>query len=158
MDKNTLWGLVLMGAIMFGFLYLSKPSEAEIAAERERSEQARAQTESKNTPTVVPFTAADSSALAGAVRAMGKTADNAISFSDNNLDLSLDNENGLSGTVSAGGAKADIRDVLANKASLTAAQSAKAAQAIRAFIDNAVKFKGFARYLGGESTATTLEN
>ena len=40
---------------------------------------------------------ADSSALAGAVRAMGKTADNAISFSDNNLDLSLDNENGLSG-------------------------------------------------------------
>ncbi len=48
MDKNTLWGLVLMGAIMFGFLYLSKPSEAEIAAERERSEQARAQTESKN--------------------------------------------------------------------------------------------------------------
>ena len=72
MDKNTLWGLVLMGAIMFGFLYLSKPSEAEIAAERERSEQARAQTESKNTPTVVPFTAADSSALAGAVRAMGK--------------------------------------------------------------------------------------
>ena len=43
MDKNTLWGLVLMGAIMFGFLYLSKPSEAEIAAERERSEQARAQ-------------------------------------------------------------------------------------------------------------------
>ena len=158
MDKNTLWGLVLMGAIMFGFLYLSKPSEAEIAAERERSEQARAQTESKNTPTVVPFTAADSSALAGAVRAMGKTADNAISFSDNNLDLSLDNENGLSGTVSAGGAKADIRDVLANKASLTAAQSAKAAQAIRAFIDNAVKYEGFARYLGGESTATTLEN
>lgn len=158
MDKNTLWGLVLMGAIMFGFLYLSKPSEAEIAAERERSEQARAQAESKNTPTVVPFTAADSSALAGAVRAMGKTADNAISFSDNNLDLSLDNENGLSGTVSAGGAKADIRDVLANKASLTAAQSAKAAQAIRAFIDNAVKYEGFARYLGGESTATTLEN
>ena len=158
MDKNTLWGLVLMGAIMFGFLYLSKPSEAEIAAERERSEQARAQAESKNTPTVVPFTAADSSALAGAVRAMGKTADNAISFSDNNLDLSLDNENGLSGTVSAGGAKADIRDVLANKASLTAAQSAKAAQAIRAFIDNAVKYEGFARYLGGESTVTTLEN
>ena len=63
----------MLGAIMFGFLYLSKPSEAEIAAERERSEQARAQTESKNTPTVVPFTAADSSALAGAVRAMGKT-------------------------------------------------------------------------------------
>ncbi len=158
MDKNTLWGLVLMGAIMFGFLYLSKPSEAEIAAERERSEQARAQAESKNTPTVVPFTAADSSALAGAVRAMGKTTDNAISFSDNNLDLSLDNENGLSGTVSAGGAKADIRDVLANKASLTAAQSAKAAHAIRAFIDNAVKYEGFARYLGGESTVTTLEN
>ncbi len=158
MDKNTLWGLVLMGAIMFGFLYLSKPSEAEIAAERERSEQARAQTESKNTPTVAPFTAADSSTLAGAVRAMGKTADNAITFSDNNLDLSLDNENGLRGTVSAGGAKADIRDVLANKASLTAAQSAKATQAIRAFIDNAVKYEGFARYLGGESTATTLEN
>jgi len=27
MDKNTLTGLVLIGAIMFGFFYLTKPKE-----------------------------------------------------------------------------------------------------------------------------------
>ena len=40
MDKNTITGLVLMAAVMFGFLWLSKPSEADIAAENARREQA----------------------------------------------------------------------------------------------------------------------
>jgi len=42
MDKNTITGLVLMAAIMFGFMYLTKPSDEEIAAAQARQEQAEA--------------------------------------------------------------------------------------------------------------------
>ena len=39
MDKNTLTGLLLMALVVFGFMWLNKPSEAEIAAQREKAEQ-----------------------------------------------------------------------------------------------------------------------
>lgn len=32
MDKNNLLGLLLMGAIIFGFMYINQPSDEEIAA------------------------------------------------------------------------------------------------------------------------------
>ena len=30
MDRNTLLGLLMMGAVIFGFMYLNKPSDEEI--------------------------------------------------------------------------------------------------------------------------------
>ena len=39
MDKNTLLGMLLMGAVIFGFMWLNKPSEEELARQRERSEE-----------------------------------------------------------------------------------------------------------------------
>ena len=40
MDKNSLLGFLLMAAVIFGFMYINKPSEEELAAERERQEAA----------------------------------------------------------------------------------------------------------------------
>lgn len=159
MDKNTVTGLILMAAIMFGFLYLMKPSEAEIAAERERAEAAASQGARENTQQAQHFTSADSAALADAVRAMGTAAgDGRLTFADGTLDLTIDSVAGLSGTVDAGGATADIKDVLSNRSALTIAQTNRAAAAVRTVIDNAMRYEGFARYLGGENTVTTLEN
>ena len=31
MDKNTLIGMLLMGVVIFGFMWLQQPSEAELA-------------------------------------------------------------------------------------------------------------------------------
>ncbi|MDE6542502.1 MAG: membrane protein insertase YidC, partial [Muribaculaceae bacterium] len=47
MDKNTLTGLLLMGAVILGFTWLNRPSEEEIAARRAEQAQAEqmAQTE-----------------------------------------------------------------------------------------------------------------
>ena len=42
MDKNTLTGLVLMALVIFGFFWLTKPSEADIKARQEQQEQAAA--------------------------------------------------------------------------------------------------------------------
>ena len=159
MDKNTITGLVLMAIIMFGFMYFMKPSEADIAAERERAEAAAAQASQNNGPAVAPFTTADSTALVAAVRTMGTADGNGrVLFSDGTLSLTLDSVAGLSGTVDAGGATADIAELLGNRSALTNAQTARAAAAVRTVIDNSARYEGFARYLGGESTVTTLEN
>lgn len=159
MDKNTITGLVLMAIIMFGFMYFMKPSEADIAAERERAEAAAAQASQNNGPAVAPFTTADSTALVAAVRTMGTPDGNGrVLFSDGTLSLTLDSVTGLSGTVDAGGATADIAELLGNRSALTNAQTARAAAAVRTVIDNSARYEGFARYLGGENTVTTLEN
>ncbi|MDE5683821.1 MAG: membrane protein insertase YidC [Muribaculaceae bacterium] len=159
MDKNTVTGLLLMAAIMFGFLYFMKPSEAEIAAERERAEAAAAQASQNSAPAAAVFTPADSSALAAAVRSMGTPdGQGRTVFTDGTLALTVDSIAGLSGTVNAGGATADIVELLGNRAALTNAQNARAAAAVRTVIDNSVRYEGFARYLGGESKISTLEN
>ncbi|MDE6565300.1 MAG: membrane protein insertase YidC, partial [Muribaculaceae bacterium] len=159
MDKNTITGLILMAAIMFGFLYMMKPSEAEIAAERERAEAAAAQASQNNAPAAAVFTPADSTALAAAVRSMGTPDGKGRTvFTDGTVALTADSLAGLSGTVDAGGATVDIIELLGNRAALTNAQSARAAAAVRTLIDNSVRYEGFARYLGGESKITTLEN
>ena len=159
MDKNTITGLVLMAAIMFGFLYIMKPSEAAMAAERERAEAAAAQASKDATPATAVFTPADSAALAAAVRTMGTPDGNGRTiFSDGTFNLTVDSVAGLSGTIDAGGASADIADLLGNRAALTNAQTARAAKAVRTVIDNSIRYEGFARYLGGEAKTVTLEN
>ena len=35
MDKNTITGMLLMGAVIFGFMWLNQPSQEEIARQRE---------------------------------------------------------------------------------------------------------------------------
>ncbi|MBD5233427.1 MAG: membrane protein insertase YidC [Bacteroidales bacterium] len=162
MDKNTLTGLVLMAAVMFGFFWLTKPSEAELQAQRERQEQAeKAMLEAAQSKQAQALfsTEADSMALAGAVRAMGTLQSNgSYTFSNDNLNLSVDSVSGLTGTYSNGTAQTAITTLLANKGNLTHADAVKAVKAVQKVIDNAARYEGFARYLGGTNRQYTLEN
>lgn len=163
MDKNTLTGLVLMAAVMFGFFWLTKPSEADLAAQRERQEQqareALKAAQEQNKAAALNFSAGDSASLVAAVRTMG-TPDGTgrLVFSNEHLSLSLDSVSGLSGYFTDGADSVAIADILANRADLTASRSARANSAVRAMIDNAVKYEGFARHLSGANREVVLEN
>lgn len=41
MDKNSIWGLVIIGAILIGYTYLTKPSAEELKAIKTRDSIAR---------------------------------------------------------------------------------------------------------------------
>ncbi len=72
MDKNTLWGLILMGAIFFGFMYCNKP--AQQANQQAATETAVAQP----AESVLATDSLDKSAeqaLAQAVRSIGAAAE-----------------------------------------------------------------------------------
>ena len=45
MDKNTLIGMLLMGAVVFGFMWLQQPSDEELAARRQQAEAERIEAE-----------------------------------------------------------------------------------------------------------------
>lgn len=162
MDKNTLTGLVLMAAVMFGFFWLTKPSEADLEAQREKQEQAlrQAQLEQQQQQQAATFTPADSIELANAVKSMGTLQpDGFYTFANDRLSLAYDSVAGLRGTyIDSNDRTASVNDILANRATLPSATLAAAASHIRALIANAQKYEGFARYLTGENTPTILEN
>ncbi len=158
MDKNTITGLVLMAAVMFGFLWLSKPSEADIAAENARREQAQAAKTTTDTPDIV-LTPADSAALVAGVRSMGtKAEDGRVVFTNSNFNLNIDSLGTLAGTYTDGTNTVDINDLTGGRAHLDAAALATAYRHVRELSANAAKYAGFAKYLGGEAQDVVLEN
>ena len=159
MDKNTITGLLLMAAVMFGFLWLSKPSEAEQAAEAARREQARAAREEAEAAPAFTITAADSAALAATVRSMGSANDKGTySFANEYFDLTVDSVGTLSGTYKDGNATVSISDLTGGRAQLDAKALSDAAARIKDLTANAAKYAGFARYLSGEGKEIVLEN
>ena len=156
MDKNTVTGLLLMAAVMFGFLWLSKPSDADIAAERERREQL-VKDNAANAPRHEAVSV-DSASLATAIRTMGTEADGRYTLSNDYFTLLLDSVSGVGGEYHHAGISAPVADILAGKSSLDAASLAFASKELKNLVDNAAKYEGFARYLGGKTNETVLEN
>ncbi|MCH5221976.1 MAG: membrane protein insertase YidC [Muribaculaceae bacterium] len=163
MDKNTVTGLLLMAAVMFGFFWLTKPSEAEIAAEQERREQAAnealKEAQTQNEQAFASWNSVDSTAVAGAVKAMGSAdAEGRVLFGNDNLRLELDSVKGLSGAYVEANDSLPIVELLSGKASDKPALAARASKALKSLVADAVKYEGFAKYLSGDNQDLILEN
>ncbi|MDE6369369.1 MAG: hypothetical protein K2K94_09050, partial [Muribaculaceae bacterium] len=81
MDKNTLLGLLLMAACLFGFMYFNKPSEEELARRKAEQEQLAARQQEAAAETAIitlgdSLAKSESSALMSAVRTAGVPTDN----------------------------------------------------------------------------------
>lgn len=158
MDKNTITGLVLMAAVMFGFLWLSKPDQAE-QTESTRQEQATTANSNTQTDATVVLTPADSTALAATVRSMGtRNADGSYTFSNDSFNLTLDSLGTLGGTYTAGDVTVGINDLTAGRTAFDAKTLAEAAAKVKELTVNAAKYAGFAKYLSGENKEFVLEN
>ena len=164
MDKNTLLGLLLMAACLFGFMYCNRPSEEELARQRAEQQQAQAAKDAaQQTATlslIDTLNSNDATALTAAVRLAGsKGADGAVTVSNDLVNLTADST-GVKGTVKAGSRSIDIADVLANRFadSISAEQRQAAVAAVRSTIADVEKYKSFARYLGGDESIKTIEN
>lgn len=166
MDKNTLLGLLMMGCVIFGFMWLNKPSEEELAARKaqqeQMAEQARIDAELAASKANIPdsLSAVEIAGIVPAVKQVG-TADSTGTvyfFADNTVDLTVCGDE-LSGTVKADGVQVDVRNLIANDfTGLTVAQSKSAIANLRGAIEKAGRYQGFARYLAGEDRRLKLEN
>lgn len=158
MDKNTLWGVICMAAIFFGFMYCNRPSQEDL--DRQNAAQTAAPAAQETTPAVTDsLDAAAGAALSDAVRRLGTArADGSYIYRDETFDLTADST-GLRGTVTVGTDGIAISDlVTASGSAATPEQRSAALSAIASLTGKVQKYSDFARHLGGENTTTVLEN
>ncbi len=157
MDKNTLWGLILMGLIFFSFYYCNKPTQEQLDAQRQLQETT-AVTSSEPQPidAVVPDTLSEAkmALLAEAVRHAGSINEEGVySYEKDNFALQLDSTS-LTGTIN----KINLNDLVAGSSTIDSQDRAAAIKAIKDLIDTTQKYEGLARNLGGENKDFVLEN
>ena len=165
MDKNTLTGLLLMGLVIFGFMWLNKPSAEEL--ERQRQERARMEAEATQKAadlsdlTLDSITPAETASIAATIRELGQS-DTLIGLTRlhvDNVNLTLDAQGQVAGTVEANGQQIPVAPLLANDvASMKPSVAAAAVRTPREGLATAARYRGFARHLSGDSTTVTLAN
>lgn len=164
MDKNTLLGLLMMGAVIFGFMWLNQPSEEELARQRQaQAELAAAQQNAieqaqQNELLVDSFTPTELALVAPTVKQYGTLVDGVYKLENKNVNLSLEGDK-LSGTVTAGDTLININDVLtANWTDCKPRVASLAVKVLKSEINNIARYKEFAQYLTGEEKTVKLEN
>lgn len=164
MDKNTLWGMLLMAAIFFGFMYCNRPTQEQLDAQR-------AATGAPTTDATAPdaavaldsLTPSLESSLTEAVRTLGTPADSsAYLLEDAAFALKLSkggDASQLTGVVKVGTNNVSLSDLrVPSSSKVVPAVRAEALKAISSLVSKVEKYRGFARNLGGEDTKTVLEN
>lgn len=158
MDKNTLWGIICMAAIFFGFMYCNRPTQEQLDAQRAEA----LKTSAASAPAAaVPdsLSTALEASLAEAVRTIGAASEGgSYVLADETFDLRLDSTE-LTGTVKVGTNSVDIADLRSlSGASIAPDTRAAAMKAIDGMAARIQKYRGFARHLGGSDNVTVLEN
>ncbi|MDE6483890.1 MAG: membrane protein insertase YidC [Duncaniella sp.] len=164
MDRNTLIGLLLMAAVIFGFSYLNRPSAEEL--ERQRQEQLAMQEAEKQesastgTLTVDSINAAEVATIINTVRELGTTDSVGMrTLNVRNLHLTLTADGTLGGYVKAGDTQVPVTDMTANRWNeIKPSVAVAAVDNLRDGLRDAAKYRGFARYLDGDSSTVELAN
>ena len=158
MDKNTLIGLLLMGLVIFGFTWLNKPSEAELAERQRQMDSIAALQEADKHRDI---TAGDVDTLSSDELAHLKSvlqsmpAENAT-INNEGVVLSLKDGN-VTGTVTVGDTTVTW-DEVASSTSNNPAVHNLAIQAVQKALDMYAKNGSFANSLTGSEEIVTLEN
>ena len=158
MDKNTLIGMLLMGLVIFGFMWLQQPSEAEMA-ERQRqldsiaaAQQAQEQRDIA-AGNVDTLSSDEMNHLMGVLQNMPQG--NAAINSDGVM-LSL-KDGVVDGTVTVGNKTVKWDEVTARESADPATHNL-AVQAVQRAIDTYARNGSFAASLTGTEQMVTIEN
>ena len=158
MDKNTLIGMLLMGVVIFGFMWLNQPSEAEMA-ERQRQIDSIAAVQRANdraaavTGNVDTLSRDDITLLTGVLQNL--PADHATI---NNEGVVLSMKDGkIDGTVTVADTTVTWDEIIATTSNNPATHNL-AVQAVQRALDVYAKNGSFAGSLTGTEEFVTLEN
>ncbi len=154
MDKNSITGMLLMCAVIFGFMWLNKPTEAQLAEQRRIQDsitQAQRLAAEKIAATAVvdTLTGDERSQLVALLAQHPIDADG--------VKLSLATDGTIAGTVAAGDTAVAAAEVLADTSSHAAAHNLAVA-AVRKAMGVMAKNGPFAAHLNGTNQVVKLEN
>ena len=160
MDKNTIIGMLLMCAVIFGYTYFFGPSEAELAEQqRQRDSIAAAQQQApKSQAAGVEMLSADEVAQIKGVLA-GMAADSTRQQSGIDRDgvrLTLAGSD-ISGTIAVGDTTLDFNELLSSTSAVPALHN-QAVAAVRRSVESYLKHGSFAHFLAGNEQIVKLHN
>jgi len=167
MDKNTLVGILLMGAIIFGFMYINQPSAEEIQKQKELQEQlmadslCRAEQARQEALAIPEITAADVQTLRNGLALYGAAqADGSRLVATEAYELRLENDSVVSGVVRTAAGEIAVADILSSAyaADVDQLTRAAAARSLKGAISDILRYKSFASHLSGSDSIISLEN
>lgn len=160
MDKNTVYGLVLMALVFFGFMWLNTPDQN---ARQELTQQEQTAEQQQPTANAAAFSDTEKEWLAKNILANGTpvaTADgsSAVAINSNGVNLTLKGDS-VYGTVNVNGKDLNWNDVVNNSlASMSPAEQIAALDKVRNLSNSIGRFGRFASFLTGSDKDITLEN
>ena len=158
MDKNTLIGMLLMGVVIFGFMWLNQPSEAEMAERQRQLDSIAAVQRDNDRQTLIAgnvdtLSADDITLLTNVLQNL--PAEHA-SINNEGVVLSL-KDGKTNGTVSVADTTVTWDEVIAGTSKNPATHNL-AVQAVQKALDVYAKNGSFAASLTGNEEFVTLEN
>ena len=159
MDKNTIYGLVLMALVFLGFMWLQPKNEETTPATDAATEQAE-------TPATVGYDSLSSNEMEWLKSNLAANGDVTVSdngtrtyrHADETLDLTLAGDS-VYGTVKTGGKTYTLAEIIkADPARISVDEQRDAIETVRATSTSMGKFGKFARFLNGENKVMKLEN
>ena len=160
MDKNSLLGLLLMGAVIFGFMYINQPSEEEIAAAK-KAQTETIETGNQKSEEVIVDTLSTNQVinLTALVQTSGEAQkDGSYTFSTNNVNLRCDSSS-LTGTVIVNNDTVNVENIIAkNLGELPKSVTHEAVKALTSTVDRYNSYGGFAQYMNNQGDTLSLEN
>jgi len=165
MDKNTFTGLLLMALVFFGFTWLNRPSAEELERQRMEAERQEAEARAKSAQpallTLDSITPAERATVAATIRQLGSTdtVSGVSRLKVGDIDLTVGESGTVNGTIRTTAGIVPADSILENNISgFKPEVASQALGALRESMQTAVRYRGFARHLSGDSSAVTLKN
>lgn len=162
MDKNTVYGLVLMALVFFGFMWLTTPDQSAYQ-EQTSSEQKAAGEQQRQQPAAVIFSDTEKEWLAKNILTNGtpvkcEDGTSAVAINSDGVNLTLKGDS-VFGTIEVNGKAIAWNEVIANDFShMTQDERTAAIDKVRNLSNSIGRYGRFAAFLTGENKNLTLEN
>lgn len=166
MDKNTLTGLVLMGVLIFGFMWMNNSKQKQLQQQQQEQAETAAKAEADKTPVLGAdsLAGAEIAAVPAIMREVGAVSMSSDStarytYDTGKVSLSYDG-NAVSGTVKASDTIFPYDAVAAGRFgdNVTIATRNEAVANLREALRDAQRYGSFARYRSGKAQTVALKN
>ena len=158
--------MILMAAVIFGFMWLQQPSEEELAERRQRAEaqrveaerQAEADAEARMNGNVDTISLAEVNTLRAAIQQFGvvDSTSNSMTLKGEGVEVAVKGDD-LTGTIDVNGTTVAVAEAL-NNSSVNPVLHNRALAKLRSEVNKYVKNGVFAKCLSGVDSTVVLQN
>ena len=155
MDKNTILGLLLMGAVIFGFTWLNAPDESQVS---KSNEEVAKEKSSEMSLVGDSISAKEWSNIVAVVKQYGKQTDNGeVTLANENVNLTVAGDV-LKGSVACGDTVFTVDDLKKAAAPDSRLITNAALANLRTAVSSFTKYSNFVKFVSGDSTTVKLKN